>query len=328
MMKNFFAWLQIVRFPNVFTIVADALTAGALTYYLRDFPVVLAVAFTIASVGAICLYWSGMILNDAYDAEEDAALRVNRPIPSGRISRKTAFRVGWGLWVGGLALCLTGGVTGFLNGTGISAVFFVSAILLAVCIWLYDAEFKNTPVGPFLMGMCRGLNILMLLSFRPMSELAASPLLLYPLALTIYITGVTFYARGETEEAPEVGIHRPGVVATLFSLLLMAGGIALLVPFPSWLESWMPGSVTALFVMEPWRWVILISVLALWLVFRAFSAYFQGPLRVRIMVKLALFTVFLLDAGLVAVVGGIPAAMMILACFAIASVIGRWVYST
>ncbi len=328
MMKNLFAWLQLVRFPNVFTIVADALTAGALTYYLRDFPVMLAVAFTITSVGAVCLYWSGMILNDAYDAEEDATLRSNRPIPSGRISRKTAFRVGWGLWTGGLALCLTGGITGVLTGTGISSAFFVSAVLLAVCIWLYDAEFKNTPVGPFLMGMCRGLNILMLLSFRPMSELAASPLLLYPLALTVYITGVTFYARYETEDAPEVGIRRPSVKMMPFSLLFMAGGIALLAPFPSWLESWMPGSATALFVAEPWRWVILIVALAAWLMFRAINAYFQGPLRVRMTVKLALFTVFLLDAGLVAVVGGIPAAMGILACFGVATVIGRWVYST
>ncbi len=328
MMKNLFAWLQLVRIPNVFTIVADALTAGALTYYLRDFPVALAVAFAIASVGSVCLYWSGMILNDAYDAEEDAVLRSNRPIPSGRISRKTAFRVGWGLWASGLALCLAGGVIGFLTGTGISAAFFVSAVLLAVCIWLYDAEFKNTPVGPFLMGMCRGLNILMLLSFRPISELAASPLLLYPFALTIYITGVTFYARCETEEALEVGIRRPGVGAMLFSLALMTGGLALLTPFPIWLESWMPGSVATLFVAEPWRWKMLISALALWLAFRAFSAYFQGPLRVRMTVKLALFTLFLLDAGLVAVVGGIPVALMILACFAVAMVVGRRVYST
>lgn len=323
MKKRIFSWLQLVRFPNVFVIAADFLTVTFFTLFLLRFSVPEWTALGIAGLGSVLLYWSGMILNDCFDAGEDAVLRPERPIPSGRISLASARKAGWTLWGSGLALCSIPAF--FLTHSWLPGA---AALTLAVCIYLYDAVFKNTPVGPFFMGLCRGMNVLMFLSFWPTEMLQNSPILLYPMALTLYISGVTFYARCETEDAPEAGLRRPGVPTLLFAAALLGSGMALLLKFPQLLEMRHPGSIAPLFLAQPWRWTILFTFLIVFLVFRAITAYFAGPLRTRAVVKQALFTVFLLDAALVLAVCSLPYALGILVLFLAASAVGKWIYST
>jgi len=323
-MRNIFPFLQLVRFPNVFTILADILTVGFLLTALDLLPARNFVPFIVAGVGAICIYWAGMILNDVFDAEEDAVLRPDRPIPSGRISLKSAKKAGKILLSAGWFLCVAG-IVGRPFVTALTVVGIVTVLVMSV--FMYDARLKNTPLGPFLMGLCRGLNVLLFLSFMP-TENVLLPLFLYPFALTVFITGVTFYARCETQDAPEVGIHRPGVGMMLFSILLLVGGVAILLPFPSQMNAALAGSVQPLFTFQPWRWPTLLGILALWLAFRAVTAYFQSPQAVQRVVKQALFMVFILDAALTLVIAGIPQALVILALFVIATLIGKWVYST
>ncbi|MBE6427033.1 MAG: hypothetical protein E7028_00335 [Planctomycetaceae bacterium] len=323
-MKNLFAWLQLVRFPNVFTILADFLTVSFFTFFLlKEFPSSSWTAFGLAGVGSVFLYWGGMILNDVFDLKEDSILRPKRPLPSGRISEKTARKTGCLLLTGGFLLTSIPAMftpAGFLPAA-------VSALLL-LCILLYDAKLKNTPLGPYLMGFCRGLNLLVFFAFWPPNTLFSSPLLLYPIALTIFITGVTFYARCETEDAPEAGIQRPNPGMMLFSVLFLAGGLAMLVRFPAQMRAWNPESIIPLFQAQEWRWLILFTFLALFLSFRAVTAYFSGPYRTRQVVKQALFTVFLIDAALTLLVGGLPCALVILSLFLMAILSGKWLYST
>lgn len=323
-MKTLFAWLQLVRFPNVFVILADFLTVSFFTFFLlkENFPISWT-AFCLAGAGSALLYWSGMLLNDVFDAKEDSIVRPERPIPSGRIRESTARQAGW--------LFLT---IGFLL-TALPALFTPAGIrpgavaaLLVLAIWLYDAKLKNTPVGPYLMGLCRGLNLLIFFAFWPLDFLLASPTLLYPMALTVFITGVTFYARCETEDAPEAGIKRPSPGMMLFSVLFLVGGLLLLIRFPAQMKAWNPESVLPLFQTQEWRWLILFSFLAVFLAFRAIVAYFSGPRRTRQVVKQALFTVFLIDASLAALVGGMPCALLILCLFLPAIISGKWIYST
>ncbi|MBR0191443.1 MAG: UbiA family prenyltransferase [Thermoguttaceae bacterium] len=326
-MTRLFPFLQLVRFPNVFVLLADILTVAFLLTSLELLPAQNLVPFIAAGVGAVCLYWAGMILNDAFDFLEDSVLRPERPLPSGRIALPTAIKTGWGLLAAGWVLCFLAGI-GTRNLTSALSVIGIATVLRA-CIVMYDARLKNTPMGPFLMGLCRGLNVLLFLAFMDPEKLnAAVPLFLYPMALTVFITGVTFYARNETQDAPEAGIRRPGVGMMVFSVLLLVGGVAILLPFPTQLNAAIPGIVQPLFMFQPWRWPTLLGVLAIWLAFRAVTAYFQDETAVRRVVKQALFLVFLLDAGLTLVVAGIPHAMVILALFVLASLIGRWIYST
>ena len=75
------SWLQLMRFPAVFTALADICAGFAVKTSgfepVGDFATLLA-----ASAG---LYLSGMVFNDVFDRKRDAAERPNRPIPSGRI---------------------------------------------------------------------------------------------------------------------------------------------------------------------------------------------------------------------------------------------------
>ncbi|MCR5165305.1 MAG: UbiA family prenyltransferase [Thermoguttaceae bacterium] len=326
-MTRLFPFLQLVRFPNVFVLLADILTVAFLLTSLELLPAQNLAPFIAAGFGSVCLYWGGMVLNDAFDFQEDSVLRPERPLPSGRIALPTAIKTGWGLLAAGWVLCFLAGL-GTRNLTSVLSVIGIATVLRA-CIVMYDARLKNTPMGPFLMGLCRGLNVLLFLAFMNPEKLnAAAPLFLYPMALTVFITGVTFYARNETQEILEVGICRPGVKMLFFSVLLLVGGVAILLPFPKQLNTTLLGSVQPLFTLQPWRWPTLLAVLVIWLAFRAVTAYFQDVTAVRRVVKQSLFLVFLLDAGLTLVVAGIPHAMVILGLFILASLIGRWVYST
>jgi hypothetical protein len=95
-------------------------------------------------LGVSALYTGGMFLNDAFDANFDRQRRAERPIPSGAISLPVVWR--WGLgWLGLGALCLSavGKTTGLL------------ALILLLCIMIYDATHKVVTASPWLMGLCR-----------------------------------------------------------------------------------------------------------------------------------------------------------------------------
>ncbi len=95
-------------------------------------------------LGVSALYTGGVFLNDAFDADFDRQRRAERPIPSGAISRAAVWR--WGLvWfgLGVLSLAAVGKATGVL------------AIVLLLCIVIYDATHKVVTASPWLMGVCR-----------------------------------------------------------------------------------------------------------------------------------------------------------------------------
>ena len=56
-------------------------------------------------LGTTLLYMGGMFLNDAFDASFDRQHRPERPIPSGRISEKSVWRMGCALLAAG-TLCI------------------------------------------------------------------------------------------------------------------------------------------------------------------------------------------------------------------------------
>ena len=81
------AYLQLMRFPNIFTAVADVM-AG---YFI-----VLGSGFQWPALFGLCIatsafYAGGCVLNDICDRELDAAERPFRPTPSKKVSVKEAF---------------------------------------------------------------------------------------------------------------------------------------------------------------------------------------------------------------------------------------------
>jgi UbiA prenyltransferase family len=95
-------------------------------------------------LGVSALYTGGMFLNDAFDADFDRQRRADRPVPSGAISLAAVWRWGWA-WLALGLLCLT------LLGKAAGAL----AVVLAICIVIYDATHKAITASPWLMGACR-----------------------------------------------------------------------------------------------------------------------------------------------------------------------------
>ncbi|MFJ8111887.1 SCO3242 family prenyltransferase [Streptomyces sp. NPDC096132] len=106
---------------------------------------------TLGAMGSsVCLYWAGMALNDYADATVDAVERPERPVPSGRVSRRTALAVATGLTAAGLGLARASGGRRALLG----------ALPLAGLVWAYDLGLKAGPAGPAVMAAARTVDVL------------------------------------------------------------------------------------------------------------------------------------------------------------------------
>ena len=88
------------------------------------------------------LYASGTALNDVFDLEVDRDERPGRPLPSGRVSTRTA------AWLGGLGLVI-GPALALASGSAASGVV---AAILAGCILAYDAGREAHAARPGLHG--------------------------------------------------------------------------------------------------------------------------------------------------------------------------------
>ena len=131
------AWLQLLRLPNVFTALADV----AMGYLVTHGNVQPTGHFALLAAASGLLYLSGMVLNDVFDAEVDARERPERPIPSGRISRRAAAACGVALLTSG---CVVGWFVSYLAHDWRPGVV---CTLLAICIVLYDWTLKRTLVA-------------------------------------------------------------------------------------------------------------------------------------------------------------------------------------
>jgi len=143
-----------------------------------------------------------MVLNDVNDYVEDTSQRRNGPLVRGLIAVSTARIVGWGLLFTGVVLA---GVSAFLlPESGESTPYWivgVTAAILAILIVAYDSSIKATAVGPLLMGLCRGFNMLLGVSLGAClnwsSQLDWPSIGLATAGHVGFVTGITLAARRE-----------------------------------------------------------------------------------------------------------------------------------
>ncbi|MEN0063501.1 MAG: UbiA-like protein EboC [Myxococcota bacterium] len=186
-------WLVLVRPANLVTSAADALAGMALAGAFGP-PTLQHLALVGASVS---LYAGGIVYNDVCDAEIDAVERPERPIPSGQVSRRTAALYGAG-WLGlGIGLAAFVSWTSALLATGV-----------AVAALTYDRFAKPHPVfGPLVMGICRGLNLLVGVSLVPEALASVAPVAVLPVA---FVAAITLTSRGEVH-----GNNRGSILAAM-----------------------------------------------------------------------------------------------------------------
>ena len=83
------AWLELLRLPNLFTVPGDVLVGWCLMGGLAHgiWPICLTIT------ASLCLYATGLLLNDVMDVRVDTRERPQRPIPSGRVSLRSVLAV-------------------------------------------------------------------------------------------------------------------------------------------------------------------------------------------------------------------------------------------
>jgi len=212
--KPLLTWLQLLRLPTVFTAMADILCGflvGTATVGTGEPNWLVLPCLLLSSAG---LYLGGMVLNDVFDARLDAVERPERPIPSGRVSIRSAATVGGLLMVIGLVAAIGGWLIAGRVGHSL-----LVAGLIAIAVLVYNAVLKASWVGPFSMASCRFLN----LALGAATAVSASgavmswqhPVLGAAMGLAVYIVGVTWFARNEAGNASQFGLMAGLVVATL-----------------------------------------------------------------------------------------------------------------
>lgn len=296
------AYAQLVRLPNVFTAFGDILMAacvvGAIT---ADVGRVVLLLFASGS-----LYLGGMVWNDIFDRKDDAKTRPSRPLPSGRVSLKSAVMFGSFLFVVGIVFSIFARQTikEFTFGDSI-----LISIVLIVAIILYNAWLKRTPFGPIGMGFCRFLNVMLGLSagaIQPTQELS----LHIASVIGIYIVGVTWFAR--TEE----GMSKPKHL--LAASIVMYAGLILALAVPTHFPA---GTITPFY---PY----LLTAFGFWIGIAIVQAIKQpNPINVQASVKRCILGLVLLDAILATAFIGLPG-LLIGFLLLPARWLGKWVYST
>jgi hypothetical protein len=140
-------------------------------------------------LGASALYTGGMFLNDAFDVDFDRQRRSTRPIPSGAITEEWVWIYGWSwLALGIFFLIFCGKLAGAL------------AVVLTICIIIYDATHKVITASPWLMGLCR---FWVYVIAGTTAEFRLDGWSIWGgAALALYIIGLSYVARRESFRGP------------------------------------------------------------------------------------------------------------------------------
>ncbi|MBI3865356.1 MAG: UbiA family prenyltransferase [Planctomycetia bacterium] len=266
-MQKMLAWLQLCRLAAVFTATADIFLGYLLTHgdgieSWNEFGLLLG--------SSSCLYLAGMVFNDVFDREIDARERPKRPIPSGRVSVRAATSLGVLLVATGLFFSAAAG-----------SQSLVVAGLLTACVFLYDGLLKSTIVGPFVMGSCRFLNVILGASAAPV--VWSMPQLAVAAGLGTYILGVTWFARHEAATSRRA--HLIGAMAAVNLGLVILIGFAL-----NWRDV----------LQRSWNTSLALSFIGVVINRRMVMAIAEPvPAKVQAAIRTMLLSLVMLDASLV-----------------------------
>ena len=291
------AWLQLFRIANLPSAVANILM-GFLLVHQTWSPTVELILLIVASS---CMYLAGMVLNDVFDFEVDLEQRPNRPLPSQRISKPAATTVGFAMLIGGVVIACLAGVSatgGFdLDPTGPMVRTGLIAVGLAVCVVLYDGPMKRTIAAPFIMGLCRTLNILLGASTFAPAVLKADEGFLFGLptfvwwaaiSIGVLISGATLLGRKEAVENQ----NRTPLFIAVGIIVASLVGIATII--------YCPDNPTGSFQVSPQQkkiFPLVIGLLSLSILRRVVEAAFTAkPQKIQMGVVAVLRSLIILDA--------------------------------
>ncbi len=200
------AWMEVFRLPLVLTVAGDLLV-GAASAGRGPGPWLLP-----AFAASACLFLGGMALNDVVDLPEDRKTRPGRPLPSGRVKPYQAMGAA-------LALLAAGVVLPWLFLPEPAALFWLGVAAAAA---FYDLASKQRErFGPWVLGLCRGLDTFAGGFAAAGGSPPVLPLLLASLLVGTYAGLVTFQAGREIRPSGK-GVNPAGLLPLLPALFLAA----------------------------------------------------------------------------------------------------------
>ena len=224
-------WLRFFRVVNLPTVPGDVWVGAVAVWFGAGIICDYAAPLFNATIAGVLLYMFGLADNDIVGAKTDEG----RPIPEGRIP----------MWAAQVArgVCLLGAIVvahvpDAFAGVPLPEGWRMCAFFLVMAIAIY-----NRRKWWWLMGVCRGLNVLCggiaaLTPLLPNLQLSAARTCLGWLGLvclvwTVYIAAVTKYSEGEEMDAAKkrrVGFLIGAIVyLQIIALLLFQSGIVVLV---------------------------------------------------------------------------------------------------
>ena len=217
-------FLDLCRVSNLATVGTNTLAAVVLSGAEFRFSSFLILFFSMAF-----FYSGGMCLNDIFDAPADRIKQPFRPIPSGRLSMKSASIF-----------------TGLLFAAGMSLLLLVpykkaiwGGLLLLALIVAYDKFHKEHPMSVFLMAACR------LMIFVISSVAVAGSLGLYAGLVGsvqfFYVLAISLVARHENNRRE--GFSFPVIPAMIAGISILDGIALALLVSPVWLVAGVGGGL-------------------------------------------------------------------------------------
>ena len=207
-------YLALVRLPNLFTLPSNILvgmaTVSSLAFTLTSFT-----QFLLLVTISVLLYCVGIVLNDLCDFDIDKKERPNRPLPSGKISRRSA-----------IVLVAIFSTLALILSLQVSfSTLVISSILFSV-IFGYDKYLKNTYAGPFTIASARVMNILLgtSVSLRSVDSYSQIVTLTFVLIITfVYVSLIGFISRYEVHGfSDNTKLLLPqAIVATVISSIIL-----------------------------------------------------------------------------------------------------------
>ena len=207
---NFKDYLILVRLPNLFTLPSNILVGFVIASSLTLTSYVQVLLLVTIS---ILLYCVGLILNDLFDYNIDKKERPDRPLASGKVSRRAAIGLVTAFSVLALGLSLI-----------VSIPTLVTSSFLFVLIFGYDKFLKKTLAGPFTIAAARVINV-MLGASVDFSHIGSYPqliILTFVLTITfVYVCLIGFISRYEVDGFPKnIKLFLiPVIIAAIISLI-------------------------------------------------------------------------------------------------------------
>lgn len=292
-------YLALVRLPNLFTLPSNILvgmaTVSSLAFTLTSFT-----QFLLLVTISVLLYCVGIVLNDLYDFDIDKKERPNRPLPSGKISRRSAI----------VLVAIFSTIALILSVQVSFSTLVISSILFSV-IFGYDKYLKNTHAGPFTIASARVMNILLgtSVSLRSVDSYSQIVTLTFVLIITfVYVSLIGFISRYEVHgfsDNTKLLLPR-AIVATVISSIILF-------------------SLMGFFKLES---LIILSLFSFIMIISFSRIYRRDSGRTQQIVRNMILSIIVLDSTFLTGIIGIELGLVVLTLMAPLLVLANKMYMT